>query len=108
LITSERKMPLNYNASLRLAQMDVEARQYDAAVAACERGLRHVTGPIGRTWLLQTKADALVHQNKLSAAHRVLQAALEAAKAIGVKQTRERNVEKVLKTIATVKGRASQ
>ena len=108
LITSERKMPLNYNASLRLAQMEVDAQQYEAAVAACDRGLRHVTGPIGRTWLLQTKADALVHENKLSAAHRVLQAALEAAKAIGVKQTRERNVEKVLKTIAAVEGRANQ
>jgi tetratricopeptide (TPR) repeat protein len=108
LINSERKMPTNYNASLRLAQMEVEAQQYEAAIAACNRGLKHVTGPIGRTWLLQTKADALVHKNELAAARRVLQAALTAAKEIGVKQTRERNLEKVRKTIAVVEGRASQ
>jgi hypothetical protein len=105
LIASAQAMPTNYNASLRLAQMEIEARQYDEAIASCNRGLAHVTGPIGRTWLLQIKADALVQQNHLSAAHRVLESALSAARAIGVRQTRDRNVAKVQKTLAEVEQR---
>ena len=108
LLISERKMPANYNASLRLAQMEVDARQYDEAIAACNRGLTHVTGPIGRTWLLQTKADALIHKNNFSSAQRVLHAALTAAQRIGVKQARERNVEKVQQTMAAIARHASQ
>jgi lysophospholipase L1-like esterase len=99
LIASERAMPRNYNASLRLAQMEVSARRYGAAVAACDRGLRHVSGPLGRTWLLQTKADAILRQGKLVQGRQVLKQALHAARMIGVKQARDRNVEKILKLI---------
>jgi tetratricopeptide (TPR) repeat protein len=105
LIVSERAMRTNYNASLRLAQMEIDAKKYDEAIAACNRGLAHVSGPIGRTWLLQTKADALIHKNNFSAAYRVLEDALRAAKAVGVKQTRDRNVEKVMESIRGVEGR---
>lgn len=105
LIVSERAMRANYNASLRLAQMEIDAKKYGEAIAACNRGLIHVSGPIGRTWLLQTKADALIHKNNFSAADRVLKDALRAAKAIGVRQTRDRNVEKVMESIRGVEGR---
>lgn len=103
LITSERLMPANYNASLRLAQMATEAGRYDEAVAACDRGLKHVDGPLGRTWLLQTKADALSRQGRLAAARRVLEEALSAAQQIGVKQSRERNVEKIVSALQAMK-----
>ena len=108
LIASARAMPTNYNASLRLAQMEIDARRYDEAIASCNHGLVHVTGPIGRTWLLQLKADALIRKNRLSAAQRVLESALSAARAIGLKQTRDRNVAKVQKTLAEIEQRNGQ
>ena len=104
LIASERAMPRNYNASLRLAQMEVAAGRYPEAVAACDRGLRHVSGPLGETWLLQTEADALLRQRKLVQARQVLKQALHAARMIGVKQARDRNVEKILKSLNETKG----
>jgi hypothetical protein len=105
LVASERLMPTNYNASLRLAQMETEAKRYDEAIAACDRGLRHVTGPLGRTWLLQTKADALTRKGAVAAAHRVLEEALQAAQQIGVKQARDRNTEKILKALRETAGK---
>lgn len=59
LAASERAMPDDYNASLKHAQMAVEARRYNEALEACRRGLAHVTGPVGRTTLLVTEANAL-------------------------------------------------
>ncbi len=59
LMASEKAMPNNYSSSLRLAQMELEARQFREAIAACDRGLLHVTGPLGRSWLLTLKAQAL-------------------------------------------------
>jgi len=108
LTASVRAMPTNYNASLRLAQMEIDARRYDEAISSCNHGLAHVTGPIGRTWLLQIKADALIHETHLSAAQRVLESALRAARAIGLKQTRDRNVAKVQKTLAEIEQRNGQ
>jgi tetratricopeptide (TPR) repeat protein len=103
LAESERLMPDNYNASLRLAQMETEAGGYDEAIAACDRGLKHVNGPLGRTWLLQTKADALTRKGDLAAARIALEQALQAAREIGVKQARDRNVEKILKVLGESK-----
>jgi predicted Zn-dependent protease len=102
LMASERAMPDNYNASLRLAQMAVEAKRYDDAAAACDRGLRHVTGPVGRTWLLRTKADALTGKGDAAAAREVLEEGLRAARAIGVKSMRDRNVELISRAISEI------
>ncbi|MBZ5537204.1 MAG: tetratricopeptide repeat protein [Acidobacteriia bacterium] len=99
LIASERAMPNNYNASLRLAQMEIEAKQYDEAIAACDRGLEHVSGPLGRTWLFETKADALTQSGQPSEARRVLDEALQSAQAIGVKQARDHNIERISSAI---------
>ena len=95
LIASERAMPTNYNASLRLAQMEFEAKRYDEAIAACDRGLAHVNGPLGRAWLLETKADALTQVGRPEEARRVLEAALQSAQLIGVKDARDRNVRMI-------------
>ncbi|HYY93815.1 MAG TPA: hypothetical protein VE713_04810 [Pyrinomonadaceae bacterium] len=92
-------MPENYNASLRLAQMETDAKRYAEAVAVCERGLRHVTGPLGRTWLLEIEASALLGKGDAAAARRVLEDALRSAQQTGVKQARERNVEKIQKAL---------
>ncbi|MDQ5837864.1 MAG: tetratricopeptide repeat protein [Acidobacteriota bacterium] len=99
LVASERLMPDNYNASLRLAQMETDAKRYAEAIAACERGLRHVTGPLGRMWLLEIEADALLGKGDAASARRVLADALRSAQQIGVKQARERNVEKIQKAL---------
>ena len=42
-------MPNNYKASPRRAQMETQAKQHDAAIGACDRGLLHVTGRVERT-----------------------------------------------------------
>jgi len=95
LIASEKAMPGNYNASLRLAQMEVEARRYDDAIAACDRGLPHATGPMGRAWLMQVKADALNKSGKKAAAHQVLEAALPVAQQISSAQARDFYVQRI-------------
>ncbi len=105
LAASEQAMPENYNASLRLAQMETEAKRYDDAIDACDRGLKHVSGPIGRTWLLQTKADALLRKGEPAAARRVLEDALRSAQAIGLKQARDHNIEKVSKLMERMESR---
>ncbi len=99
LLLSEQAMPHNYVASLRLAQMEQAASRYGEAIAACDRGLQHVTGPLGTAWLLETKADALIGQRHPTAARRVLEEALAAAKTINVKSAREDNINKILGTI---------
>jgi predicted negative regulator of RcsB-dependent stress response len=106
LIASERAMPNNYNASLRMAQMAVEAKQYDRAIAACNRGLMHVSGPVGRLWLLETKADALIGKGQPAEAKRALEAALQSARQIGGKQSRERNIEVILKALKELENAA--
>ncbi len=105
LQASERAMPTNYNASLRLAQMQNQAKRYPEAIAACDRGLTHVTGPLGRTWLLQTKAEALIQLGQMQNARRALESALKAAQAIGLKSAHDRNVAQVSSAIASLNKR---
>ena len=95
LIASEKAMPASYVASLRLAQVDNDAKRYDDAIAACERGLAHVTGPLGRSWLFQTEAAAYTATGRTADARRVLEQALVAAKQIPVASSRERNIAKI-------------
>jgi tetratricopeptide (TPR) repeat protein len=95
LQASERAMPRNYNASLRLAQMENAARHYDDAIAACDRGLRRQPGALGRSWLLQTKADALTQKGRLAEARSAFTQALEAAKAIPNPKSREHNIKMI-------------
>lgn len=52
---------------------------------------------------MQTKADALKGKGETAAERRVLEQALRAAQQIGVKQARDRNVEKILKTLRDAK-----
>jgi tetratricopeptide (TPR) repeat protein len=102
LAASERSMPKNYNASLRLAELLVAAKHYDDAIAACDRGLPNVTGPIARSWILQTKSEALLAKGRLAEARSALEDALAAAKTIGNADTRARNVDKVTREIEEV------
>lgn len=51
LLESERAMPANWNASLRVAQMELAANNYDQSVAACDRGLSRNPGAGGQSWL---------------------------------------------------------
>jgi tetratricopeptide (TPR) repeat protein len=102
LIASERAMPTNYNASLRLAQMAVEAKRYDLATAACDRGLAHVTGPLGQSWLLHTKADALIGKGDKAGARIALEEAMQAAQKIGNERLRGSNVRQITRALAEI------
>jgi predicted negative regulator of RcsB-dependent stress response len=106
LEASERAMPANYNASLRLAQMETAAKRYDGALAACDRGLAHVTGPIGRSWLLRTRAEALDGKGDPARARAALEEAMKAAREIGIEQLRDANVRRITEEIAEIDGKA--
>lgn len=95
LIASEGAMPADWNASLRVAQMESAAGNYDEAIVACDRGLARGPGPAGRSWLLQTKAAALTEKGRKAEAHRTLEEALEAAQAIPNQQSRDNNMEMI-------------
>ena len=95
LAASERAMPGNYNAALRFAQMAVAAKRYDDALAACERGLAHVTGPLGRSWLLQVEARALSGKGDVKGASAALVEARKAASLIGSEMMREHNLSMI-------------
>jgi tetratricopeptide (TPR) repeat protein len=95
LITSERAMPHDWNASLRVAQMESAAKNYDEAIAACHRGLSRIPGPLGKSWLLQTKADVLRQKGQPAEARQALEEALQAAEAIPSASSREKNVSRI-------------
>ena len=100
LRTSELAMPHNYNASLRVAQMEKAAKHYDAAIVACDRGLSRNPGALGRSWLLQTKADALKRKGQSAEAHRALEQALDVAQQIPSQSQRENNVKRIKLALA--------
>lgn len=100
LRTSELAMPHNYNTSLRVAQMEKAAKHYDAAIAACDRGLSRNPGALGRSWLLQTKADALKQKGQSTEAHLALEQALEASHEIPSPQQRENSVKRIKQALA--------
>jgi hypothetical protein len=100
LLASERAMPQNYSASLRVAQMSVAAQRYDDALAACGRGLEHVTGPVGRSWLLVTRANALDGKGDRVGARQALVDALAAAREIGNAGNRDNNVKRIERALA--------
>jgi hypothetical protein len=99
LAASERAMPTNYNASLKHAQMAFDAKRYDEVLGACDRGLAHVTGPVGRTTLLVTKANALDAKGDKEGNRRALQLALQSAKAIGNTMHRDHMVQAITRAI---------
>jgi tetratricopeptide (TPR) repeat protein len=92
---SEQAMAHNYNASLRVAQMEKSAKHYEAAIAACDRGLSRDPGAAGRSWLLQTKADALKQKGDSAEAREALEQALKAAQEIPSQAQRENNLKRI-------------
>ncbi len=95
LIASERAMPNNYIASLRVAQMESAAKHNDEAIAACDRGLARAPGANGRAWLLQIKATAHMSKGQKAEASQALEEALQAAETIPDKMARDMNVSMV-------------
>jgi tetratricopeptide (TPR) repeat protein len=103
LLESEKAMPKNYVASLRLAQAELLAKRYDDAVAAIDRGLARKPGAMGKSWLLQMKADVLSKEGKTLEARRTLQTALEASRQIPSPRSRNNAMERITKQLnATV------
>jgi tetratricopeptide (TPR) repeat protein len=95
LVESERAMPENYIASLRLAQMESLAKDYESAIAACNRGLARKPGPNGRAWLLEIKAQALNKEGRTQEAGRALEQALAAAKEIPNRISRDMSLKRI-------------
>lgn len=95
LEASERAMPGNYVASLRLAQLLLSVGRRDQAIAACDRGLPHVDGPLGRTWLLELKGQALIDKGDHAGARHALAEARRSAVQINMPNSRENNLRKI-------------
>jgi len=108
LAESERAMPTNFNASLRLAQMEILAKQLDDAIGACNRGLAHTTGPLGRSWLLQIQADALLQKGDTKAGRLALEKALREAEHISVTGPRRNNVARIRKRLSSIDGQENK
>jgi tetratricopeptide (TPR) repeat protein len=103
LLESERAMPGNWNASLRVAQMELAASKYDQSVAACDRGLSRNPGAGGQSWLLRVKADALSKQGKTGEARKTLERALQAARNIPSQQSRNNNINIIEKAMSQLR-----
>src|SRR6185312_3011115 len=99
LLSSEEAMPHSWNASLRVAQMEIAAQSYADALRACDRGLVRTPGPARRSWILQTKADALNHLGRPQQARQAFEEALTAAASIPNERTRQSNVNKITKAL---------
>jgi len=99
LIDSERAMPKNYIASLRLAEMQLAANHDDEAIAACDRALSRGAGASGKVWLLQMKSKALKQQGRTAEAREVLEEALKTADDIPDKMMREMKVGMLSKAL---------
>ena len=95
LLVSEHTMPHNWNASLRVAQMERKANNLDGSIAACDRGLQRQPGPLGRSWLLQIKAGSLREKGLTQEARNALENALRAARAIPLQRTRDSNLKRI-------------
>ena len=102
LLESERLLPESWNASLRVAQMESKAKQYDASIAACNRGLTRSPGPLGRAWLLEVKADGLRTEKRVAEVRLTLAQALEAAQDIPFGRTRDSNLTKIKNAMASL------
>jgi len=100
---SERLMPNSYIASLRLAQVELDAEHYDEAIAACNRGLARNPGASGRAWILQIKASAFTMEGKSVEAREALQKALEAAQEIPTNM-RNMTIENISKKLKAAGG----
>ena len=99
LRASEKAMPDNYIASLRLAEMEVAAKQYEEAIATCHRGLARRPGAFGKTWLLEIEAEALEKKGRTTEARQRLQEALKVADRIPSVVSRDRVVAAIKKAL---------
>ena len=104
LEASERAMPKNYVPSLRLAQLLLSLERAPEALAACERGLTRVDGPLGKTWLLELEARALIAQGDRAGAQRILAEAQASALAINTRNNRDINLQQISRLRAQAGG----
>lgn len=99
LLASERAMPHDWNASVRVAQMESAAKNYDDAIAACDRGLTRTPGAVGSSWLLRTKAEALLQTGQKEQARLLFEEALHAAQSIPNARNRNNTVTRLKQTL---------
>jgi len=92
-------MPDKYIASLRLAEMEVAAKQYEEAIATCQRGLARRPGAFAKTWLLEIEAEALEKKGRMTEARQLLQEALKVADQIPSVVSRDRVVAAIKKAL---------
>jgi len=100
LEASERTMPDNYVPSLRLAQILKMGKHYDQAIAACDRGLAKVDGPLGRTWLLLLKGQSQLGKGDTAPARLTLSEARKSAQTISAPDIRDNYLRSISRSMS--------
>ena len=98
LMQSERDLPADYNPAARLAIIYRAAGRNDDALAAVDRALGKVYGPRALR-LYDLKADLQLKKGDRSGAHKTLEQALAAARALPVAQRRAESVAAIEKKL---------
>ena len=98
---SERDFPNDYNPPARLALAYKAMKQYDKAIAASDRALRHVEGP-RRLTVLSARADIFVAKGDTKAARDTVAEAVAYAKSLPEGQRSDRRIASLEKRLASM------
>jgi hypothetical protein len=82
--------------------VQTQAGRYAEAIAACDRGLQRVTGPLGRSWLERTRAEAMIASGDSAGGREWLEKALASARAIGNARNRDNNMKWISQKLAAI------
>jgi len=102
LLASERDFPNDYDPPARLSKIYGELRQYDKALAESDRALALAYGPI-KVRMMQSRSKIYEKKGDRAAAKRVLEEAVNYARAVPKEQLPETNFKELEKQAASFK-----
>jgi hypothetical protein len=98
---SEKDFPNDYNPPARLAVAYKAMKQYDKALAASDRAMKHVYGP-RKLIVMSTRADIYEAMGDKAAAKKTVEEMIAYAKALPESQRSERRIASLEKKLATM------
>ncbi len=102
LLQSEKDLPGDYNPPAREALLYQAMGKYDDALAASDRALKKVYGP-RKIRVLETKAAVLAKKGDVKEQKKVLEEAVDCAKALPAGQRNEKTVARLTEAVAKLK-----
>jgi tetratricopeptide (TPR) repeat protein len=98
---AERDFPDDYNPPARLALAYKAMKEYDKAIAASDRALKHVEGP-RRLTVLTARADIFVAKGDMKGAKEAIEQAVAYAKSLPEGQRSDRRIASLEKRLASM------